>query len=56
MINISKKIISIISGKEVGTNLKKIIEMIMLIKAKLGKNKIITSRANITMVIREIKT
>jgi hypothetical protein len=56
MINISKKIITIILGREVGINLKKIIEMITLIKTKLGGNKIITSKANITMGTRETKT
>lgn len=56
MINISKKIITIILGREVGINLKKIIEMITLIKTKLGENKIITSKANITMGKQETKT
>lgn len=56
MINISKKIITIILGKEVGINLKKIIEMITLIKTKLGENKIITSKENIIMGKQETKT
>jgi hypothetical protein len=45
---ISKNKTIAILGKEAGTNPKKTIAMIILIRTKLGKSKIITSKVNIT--------